>query len=172
MLIERFNYTIDRWIAALDNYTISQLCTKPSSCEWSIGQVYIHLIQDTGFYLDQLKACIVDNEHTHESASPHVLAMLRNNDFPDIVIEGHPSNAAIAQPGSSGQLLAGLTQIRNEANALVTQIDGGTVNGKSLHPGFHYLSANEWLQLAEMHLRHHFRQKARIDDFLKREGIL
>lgn len=39
--------------------------------------------------------------------------------------------------------------------------------GKTKHPGLDYFSAIEWLQFAEMHLRHHLRQKKRIDHFLK-----
>ncbi len=65
----------------------------------------------------------------------------------------------------------GLGQIRQRANILASQ-SNSNFYGKSLHPGFRYLAADEWLQLAEMHLRHHFRQKTRIDDFLKQEGLL
>jgi len=172
MLIQKFNHTIDSWIAALDQYTIAGLWAKPTPGSWSIGQMYMHLIQDTGFYLDQLGACLTTDEHAHESASAFVLTMLRNNEFPDTIIEGHPANATIPQPESKTQLFTGLGQIRQQANALASQMATAGFKGKSLHPGFRYLTADEWLQLAEMHLRHHFRQKARIDDFLKHEGLL
>jgi hypothetical protein len=39
--------------------------------------------------------------------------------------------------------------------------------GKTKHPGLNYFTAKEWLQFAGMHLRHHLKQKKRIDDFLK-----
>jgi hypothetical protein len=42
--------------------------------------------------------------------------------------------------------------------------------GKTRHPGLLYFSAPEWLQFAEMHLRHHFLQKQRIDAFLSQES--
>jgi hypothetical protein len=38
--------------------------------------------------------------------------------------------------------------------------------GKTRHPGLLYFSALEWLRFAEMHMRHHFRQKKRIDEAL------
>jgi hypothetical protein len=41
--------------------------------------------------------------------------------------------------------------------------------GKTKHPGLGYFSAHEWLQFADMHFRHHLRQKKRIDDFLERQ---
>jgi len=37
--------------------------------------------------------------------------------------------------------------------------------GKTKHPGLNYFSADEWFRFAEMHFRHHERQKKRIDDF-------
>ncbi len=159
MPIEKFNHTIDCWITALGQYSVAALQARPTPTSWSIGQMYLHLIQDTGFYLDQLKVCLTTNEHAHESASTFVMAMLRNNEFPDLIIEGHPANATIPQPESKDQLLTGLEQIRQQANILALQMATTSINGKSLHPGFRYLTADEWLQLAEMHLRHHFRQK-------------
>jgi hypothetical protein len=40
-------------------------------------------------------------------------------------------------------------------------------HGKTKHPGLGFFNANEWLQFAEMHLRHHLKQKERIEEFLK-----
>jgi hypothetical protein len=39
-----------------------------------------------------------------------------------------------------------------------------SISWKNKHPGLDYFNANEWLQFAEMHLRHHLRQKKRIDN--------
>jgi len=172
MLIDSFNQTIDRWIAALDGYSFTQLCAKPSAQGWSVGQLYIHLVQDTTFYLEQLRESLASDCHTQQSASDQALVMLRNNAFPDIIIEGHPDNALIPQPESKDELLRGLEHVKREANDLAQGMAQGTVCGKSLHPGFQYLNANEWLQLAEMHLRHHFRQKERLDQFLKSDQVL
>lgn len=47
MLIEDFNRTIDIWIKQLDQYSFKQLRAKPSPTSWSLGQVYIHLIDET-----------------------------------------------------------------------------------------------------------------------------
>ena len=46
-------------------------------------------------------------------------------------------------------------------------MNGTVFNGKAKHPGLNYLNASEWLQFADMHMRHHLRQKKRIDDFLR-----
>jgi hypothetical protein len=56
-------------------------------------------------------------------------------------------------------LRAALTAIQRDVHG----IDFSSGRGKAGHPGLGYFSAAEWLQFAEMHLRHHFRQKERLD---------
>ncbi|HEY8935886.1 MAG TPA: DinB family protein, partial [Cyclobacteriaceae bacterium] len=88
MTIENFNHTIDHWIKELERYTFIQLCAKPSPTSWSLGQMYRHLIDDANFYVEQIKMCVVNNDHANEEATAHGKAMLYNNDFPNEVIEG------------------------------------------------------------------------------------
>jgi len=77
-------------------------------------------------------------------------------------------NAYLPQPNSKVQLLRDLIHIKEEMNQLAILIAETPFMGKTKHPGLNYFSANEWLQFADMHFRHHLRQKKRIDDFLKR----
>jgi hypothetical protein len=167
MLIENFNRTIDIWIKELEQYDFIQLCTKPSPASWSLGQLYLHLIADTNFYIEQIKICTTTNDHATEEASSFGRTMLLNNDFPDEVLQGAPGNAHIPQPANKTQLLNELVKLKTEMNSAAAMISESPFNGKAQHPGFNYFSANEWLQLAEMHFRHHLRQKKRIDEFLK-----
>lgn len=171
MLIKDFNNTIDLWIKALDQYDFRQLCTKPSADGWSLGQVYVHLIDDTNYYIEQVKLCIATNEHSLEEASPTAKVMFLNNDFPDMAIEGAPSNSTMPQPESKAQLITHLTDIKNEINLLLELLEKSPAKGKTKHPGLHYFNAPEWLQFAEMHFRHHLRQKKRIDHFLEQLSV-
>lgn len=168
MFITAFNHTIDIWIQALEQYDFAQLCAKPAPNSWSIGQVYMHLIADTTYYIEQIKSCVATNDHATEEASPNAKTMFLNNDFPDEVIEGAPDNAYLPQPDSKAQLLRDLIHIKMEMNQLAAVMAETPFKGKTKHPGLNYFSANEWLQFADMHFRHHLRQKKRIDDFLKR----
>lgn len=167
MLIEDFNHTIDTWIKELEKYRFTELSAKASPDSWSLGQVYMHLIEDTKFYIEQMKTCISTNDNVVEEASPNGKTMLLNNDFPDAIIEGAPSNALVPQPGNKQQLRSALTNLKDEINNIETKISKSEFKGKTQHPGLGYFNAKEWLQFAEMHLRHHLRQKKRIDDFLK-----
>ncbi|MEQ1587043.1 MAG: DinB family protein [Cyclobacteriaceae bacterium] len=172
VLIDDFNHTIAAYIIELERYTIAQLCAKPSPTRWSLGQMYLHLIADTRFYLDQIRICISNNDHAEEHANPHAKSMFANNEFPDEFIEGAPANAHMPQPQSKEHLLNELLALKTEMSAIALLISTSPFTGKTKHPGLHYFSATEWLQFADMHFRHHLRQKKRIDDFLKASGLL
>ena len=167
MLIENFNRTIDTWIKALENYDFDQLTARPSPTSWSIGQVYMHLLDDTSYYIDQIQVCVTSHDHAVDQATSAGKIMLLNNDFPDELLEGSPANAYMPQPESKDQLMMDLLNLKVTMNNAAALISESPFHGKTKHPGLDYFSANEWLQFADMHLRHHLRQKKRIDDFLR-----
>jgi len=167
MTIENFNRTIDHWITELEKYDYLQLCSKPPPTKWSMGQMYAHLIGDALFYIGQIKVCVTNNDHIEEQPSAAAQTMFSNNAFPDEMIEGSPDNAFIAQPESKEQLMADLVNLKSEMNKAALLISESPFIGKTKHPGLNYFSARQWLQFADMHFRHHLRQKKRIDAFLK-----
>ena len=169
-IIDDFNHTIGIWIKELERYEFVHLCSKPSPHSWSLGQVYVHLIYDTKYYIEQIKTCVTTNDNATEEPSPDGKTMLSNNDFPDEALEGAPSNAHIPQPENKEQLLEELTNIQKEINDLAIKIAESSFHGKTKHPGLNYFGAMDWLQFADMHFRHHLRQKKRIDNYLKNIG--
>ncbi|WP_018617156.1 DinB family protein [Segetibacter koreensis] len=171
MLIEDFNRTIDVWITELEQYDFNSLCAKPSSDSWSLGQVYMHLIDETNFYIEQMKTCLGTNDNAAEEASTEAKSMFFNNNFPDEIIEGPPSNLYTPQPDNKEKLRSCLINLKNEIKVVEILMSTSSYKGKTKHPGLNYFSADEWLQFAEMHFRHHLRQKKRIDNFLKSKQI-
>ena len=169
MLIENFNRTIDNWIRALEGYDYDQLTARPSPTSWSIGQVYMHLLDDTSYYIEQIQICVTNNDHANDQATSAGKIMFSNNDFPNEILEGSPTNAYMPQPDGKDQLMANMLNLKMALNNAATLISESLFHGKTQHPGLGYFSAHEWLQFADMHLRHHLRQKKRIDTFL--EGI-
>lgn len=161
------DHIIDFWIQALDSYDLMQLCSKPSPNSWSMGQLYRHLIADTGYYIEQIQLCLQTNEHATEKAVPFAESLLLNNGFPDQQIEGDPSHASIPQPTDKAQLRTDLQKLREDLFVLKGAIVISNSTGKTKHPGLGYFNAAEWHQFADMHFRHHLKQKKRIDHFLK-----
>lgn len=167
MLSKDFNHTIVTWIKELEQYNFIQLCARPSPNSWSLGQVYMHLIENSNYFLEQIRMCVTNNDNVLEEASADAKKMFLNNDFPDMVLEGPPSNLDTPQPESKEQLMRGLLNLKEEINNVGMLISKSPFKGKTKHPGLNYFNAAEWFQFAEMHFRHHLRQKKRIDEFLK-----
>ena len=166
-MLGEFNHAIDDWIHELEHYDLTQLCAKPSPNSWSLGQVYMHLIDDTNYYLEQIKICTSINDNEMEEASVTAKKMFLNNAFPDERIEGAPTNINMPQPLSKEQLTGSLENLKDLLENAEILISKTPFKGKTKHPGLNYFSASEWFQFADMHFRHHLRQKKRIDEFLK-----
>lgn len=163
--LQRFNETIDQWIIILDDYTITMLQQKPADGGWSLGQVFVHIIDDTGYFIGEIKKALATTGHSREKMHDDAIAILNNDQFPDIRIF-NPSAGQPPQPNDKNELLARLTSIKDEMNKLCIDNDLDKSLGKTRHPGLLYFSALEWLRFAEIHMRHHLRQKKRIDDAL------
>ena len=167
MLSGHINKTLDIWIVELGKYNISQLNTKPSPEKWSLGQVYMHLLEDTSFYLEQVKICVCNNDYSTGVKSPVAELMFLRNDFPDEELAGAPANLYMPQPKGVQQLMHSFLDLKNQIHHVAMLVSQTSCEGKTQHPGLGYFSAHEWLHFTEMHLRHHLRQKKRIDNFLE-----
>lgn len=180
-LLQRFNDTVGQWIGYLDDYTLEMLQQPPRTGSWSLGQVYIHIINDTRYFVQQMKESLKSPADDDKEMHPAAKTMLRNNAFPDRMIEGPATHTPIPQPDSKERLSKGLVSIRDAVNDLfadanvagsnvaevnVAEVNVAAATGKTAHPGLGYFTSLEWLQFAEMHMRHHFRQKKRIDEQL------
>jgi hypothetical protein len=99
-----FDDIINFWINSLGSYRVDALFACPAPGNWSIGQLYLHLINDTRFFIEQVNACLSHNDNLEAQPIPAAKIMLDNNEFPDLLIEGHPDNAKIPQPTGKPQL--------------------------------------------------------------------
>lgn len=158
--------TIICWLQELEHYSNEQLLLKPSAAAWSMGQLYMHLIISTDYFIDQAIICAETNQHSDEISSPAAKTMFQNNAFPDLIIEGPESNNHTPQPGTKEQIVNELNQLNEKIKKAMAIITTSSNKGKTKHPGLQYFNAAEWIQFAEMHLRHHMRQKERLDAFL------
>ena len=131
--MEALNDTIIQWRKELENYSLEQLCIKPSPTAWSLGQLYRHLIEDTYFYLEQATIAATTEEHRFEETSPAAKVLFLENGFPDEQIEGAPSNAFIPQPKSKQQLMNDLMDLKDAIRNVGLMISESTHQGKSNH---------------------------------------
>ena len=60
--IKKFNSTIEIWISELEHYDFDVLLVKPDSKSWSLGEVFIHLYNETKYYCEQIEICLNHDE--------------------------------------------------------------------------------------------------------------
>lgn len=167
MLNDQFNTTIDLWISELEKYGMEELLDKPAEKSWSAGQVYMHLLNETEYYIEQIKECVGNNNNAQELMKEAGMKMFLANEFPDEIIKGDPgATGEIMQPENKRDLMMQMQELKLKMNELWSNVQIDDHYGKTRHPGLGYFTAKEWFQFAEMHLRHHLRQKQRIDDYL------
>lgn len=165
MHLTKLNETLNIWITALQNYDFDTLVAKPDPETWSLGQVFLHLISETNYYIEQIEYCLTHHENASEQMTENGLLMFANNEFPDERIKNDaPSNQNVPQPTSKSDLLEQMLSLKTQLNLLWVKVMDIKPLGKTKHPGLGYFNAQEWLQFAEMHLRHHFRQRKRIEN--------
>ncbi len=162
-LIDNFNRSVDSWIADLDNFNFDQMTRKPDADSWSLGQVYMHIINETDYYIEQIEACKNNSTNISNEMTDAGKAMFTNNAFPEIKIKGDPASInKIRQPVSAPALKSDMLALKQRMNQAAQALSSASIAGKTQHPGLGYFSGPEWLQFADMHLRHHLRQKERI----------
>ena len=89
---------IDFRISELKPFTHDQLYLKPSENSWSIGQVYMRLIETTGYYLNEARICSSNDKQAQREMNGEGKEMFRNDGFTDMEIAGPSSNQRTPQP--------------------------------------------------------------------------
>ncbi len=171
MELADFYTTIDYWIIALDNYSFGQLTYKYQPDKWSMGQLFIHLIDSTEFFLESVVSCINNPKNADEPQSNAARRVFQNNQLPDMELSGPDSNNFTPQPESIEMIKTGLEKLKKMAQAVSVLLQDTATSGKTKHPGLGYFNAEEWFRFAELHMRHHIRQRTRIDDQLNKPGF-
>jgi hypothetical protein len=159
--------TIDTWIAVAASLPFEDLCRKPSPEEWSLGQVCVHIVEETTFYIGQMNLCLLSDLNQTEGMNARGKMIFSGNAFPDERIKSdlHISYY-VPQPVEKGELTAILLKLKSDLDEIGVRIAHSPSKGKTPHPGLGYFTAEEWFRYADMHMRHHFRQKARLLAFL------
>lgn len=166
---KQFETIAQQWITDLDQYSEEQFLRKPDEHHWSIGQVYVHLIQSAkNFHFKQIQLCI-DRQGTEMKGGkkpPGILSYFLGF-IPPVRVHVPPSPTYTpAQPSGKEQIAERLREVIREMNEIRSAVESASPNQKTVHPGFGYLNAQEWYRLIPMHYRHHRRQQKRLNTLL------
>lgn len=168
MEILKFNNTIDIWIDELSQFNIGQLKIKPDQKSWSLGQLYKHLIEETNWYNGQIEMTLGNEQNIDKTTSDTAKILFIRGSFENKRFQGDPFiSENVKQPNTVAKLKSDLEQLKKKTNDIWIKIKNTSRYGKSEHPGLGFLNCYEWIQYSEMHMRHHLKQKKRIEDFLE-----
>ncbi|UKS29198.1 DinB family protein [Paenibacillus sp. HWE-109] len=155
----------------LHDFNMAQLTQKPSEDEWSIGQVYVHLIQ-TALYMQirNIETCLAANEEKPNFEKTAAgSAVFELGSFPPTKIHVPPSpQYTPSQPVDKEQIVTGLQTVIAKMQVIQAQLDVNSSKYTAAHPRLGDLNAKEWFQLIEMHFRHHRLQVNRLKESLAR----
>ncbi|MFF1990842.1 DinB family protein [Bacillus mycoides] len=164
VMLEKFESLATCYVKELDKYTIEQFRKKPSEEEWSLGQMYNHLLAATYMQLDAIEKCktetpSVANKKTAMGEKVYIMGA-----FPDIQIKvpdhpGYTPENRTTKEEVQEHFLKLITIVK-DIEPTLTSIPNDC---KVEHPGLGYLNATEWFQLISMHFAHHLRQKERLE---------
>jgi hypothetical protein len=181
--LRKFEETVYGYIRELEGTSLDQLLWKPVEDNWSLGQMYMHLIGSAQFmHLRNAALCLGTDGSPEVSRAGKTKTgedLFKSGSFPPDRIQVPPSSQYTPpQPESKEQLVDGLRDTLRRmveiepaiASAfdptakLRSETDKEIVQNTVLHPRLGGLNALEWFRLIEMHYRHHLLQKRRLDD--------
>ncbi|QMV41892.1 DinB family protein [Cohnella cholangitidis] len=162
--------TVSYYLEQLQRIGEEQLSLRPSEEEWSLGQLYNHLIGATQYMsLRNIGLCREGDKETivvGGAKSEAGEAVFRNGGFPDAKISVPPSpQYTPRQPNGKEELSEGLLGIVRQMRDIEPTLREISPENAANHPRLGALTAKEWFQLVEMHFRHHLKQLHRLQQF-------
>lgn len=153
------------WFEALKGYSEEEITENGTVDDWSIGQVYLHLINSTlQFHGKQIEVCVESKNNAAKRKNfKGFMVYTILGKFPPVKIRVPASDEYTpVAPVSKKEVEEGLIKVL-EMMEVWSELLASDLGGKTPHPGFGYLSAKEWFRLIPMHWAHHLRQKKEID---------
>lgn len=162
-----FEASVERYLTELDDLNMKQLLDKKNEEEWSIGQMYMHLIQSAQFmHLHNVDQCLTGSDASLFSSADKTengRAAFESGSFPPVRIRVPASpQYTPRQPESKAQITEGLCAVAERMKRIEPALSQASESNKVLHPRLGALTATEWFLLIEMHYRHHFLQLDRL----------
>ncbi|BBH23466.1 hypothetical protein Back11_48110 [Paenibacillus baekrokdamisoli] len=165
--LQHFEEITEHYLQELDSFSMEQLRYQQIENEWSLGQMYLHLINSSLYMqLRNVDHCMIPSEDSVVSTGEKTetgKAIFDQGGLPPVRIQVPPSpQYTPEQPQSKEQLVEGLNAVLNRMREIEPTLEKADLQHTALHPRFGALHAKEWFMFVEMHYRHHLQQKDRL----------
>ncbi|MCU0446166.1 MAG: DinB family protein [Microscillaceae bacterium] len=166
-ICQTYQELIEVYTQSLNKYAENQFNYKKADYIWSLGQMFEHLVITHNFFVYQTKNCLEQRKGQIGGDKTEIGENIyRYGTLPPIKItipEKYRGLEPVAQ--TIAFYKGALTKMITEFQALAEPISQDAGEYKTFHARFGMLNALEWYKNAEMHLRHHLRQKQELEEF-------
>ncbi len=171
-ILESYIQNVNKWTIEIDKYTDSEYYKKFGSKKWSISEIMSHLIATANICAQKSIDCS-NNLGEKRKAGIKTMMFSMMDSFPPIRIEIKEIPVGLESMYNPEELskddakkgLNATIELMKKAESMLKQADE---NIRIKHWAAGDFNAFQWFKSVEMHLRHHFRQKERIDKLLNK----
>lgn len=169
--LKRIEELTHQYLNELHPLSIEQLKIQSNENEWSLGQLYLHLIKTAIFMqignIEKCRSQSTDAVDTVGEKTEAGEAVFKLGGFPPerIRVPASPQYTP-EQPVSKQQIIDGMHTVLQRMKEIEPLLEDISAKCTSLHPRLGALNAKEWFALIEMHYRHHLLQLERLKAFL------
>ncbi|MNZ55245.1 DinB superfamily protein [compost metagenome] len=172
--LQRLEELTHTYLEELQFITSEQVNASPNEAEWSLGQMYQHLINSALYMqISNINICLnQDQNHNLDENNIGVKTDIGNQvfalgGFPPIRIHVPASSQYTpVNPESKEQLIEGMNRVLIKMKEIEPRLQQFPSMNTVRHPRLGSLNAVEWFSLVEMHYRHHLHQRDRLYEFL------
>lgn len=171
-IYQKYEAHTQKWISFLAEYDEKSFSVKPTTDEWSIAQVYDHITKATEKCLDNAFLCACNKGETgHNGFGAAIFSFM--GAFPPLKlrikkIPAGLENLYYPKQISKAEALMQINELLQKMKDAIPVLINADKNNRIRHWAGGWFNAIEWYHCAEMHLKHHFSQKKRIDMFIKK----
>lgn len=153
----------------LQNYSDQQFNFKQSPDIWSLAEMYDHICKSSShFFLANLVRCLEERKGQEGGEmNKNGLNVISYNSFPPIKFKQPASTVtAKVETGSQEDYKKYLHTLIESMKSTVSKMPEVPTDYKTFHPAFDWLNSHEWLQMLDIHTRHHLRQLEELEGYL------
>ncbi|MCS6822991.1 MAG: DUF1569 domain-containing protein [Cytophagaceae bacterium] len=156
-------------IKELEYYGENQFRRQTKVSEWSIGQLFDHLIRGSyEFHLAAIRKCLSGENSSGRKNITLKGFFVLNFGYPPFKIKKLESPYVPVQPEKPSVVLDQMYAFTKEMQRIAIEIDkSNNKNNRAEHPAFGALNPYQWYKLIVLHYKHHLLQKKRIDKIIK-----
>jgi len=168
-ILTAFEKLANTWLTDLKGYNEALLYAKPSKHEWSLAELYDHIMKVAWTYqMPNMYKCLHKRpvEGKPKNSKGYLVFNLNIVPYRKIPISSFPQDLQdnfAPEIKKRDELISEFEDFIKDIITINDLLKTADLSIKSYHPFFGTINAREWYSLVEIHMRHHRRQKQHLE---------